>query len=183
MLCLPVSSVRPASDSAEGKPGLRCFCVTAAEKSVSLFLKRQPSLPGPWGLATPATFLVTVCPGRGCIWETVGLDKLSKGLCPQNQGHLLAGALNLDTIPPSPACPQQSGSGHLLQAWAAEESQTDPQAGGPSGWGGGLGPAPSRSPSGQGTAQPNLEAMWPRLAGHMSPLHFTRLSHPVISSA
>lgn len=154
---------------------------------MSLFPKRQPSLSGPWGLAPPATFLGTMFPGRGCIWETVGLDKLSIGLCPQNwagdQEHLLAGALNLDTIPPSPACPQQSGSGHLLQAWAARESQTDPQAGGPSGRGGGLGPAPSRSPSRQGAAQPNLEAMWPQLAGHTSPPDFTRLSHPVISSA
>lgn len=141
----------------------------------------------PWGLAAPAAFLGTMCPGRGCVWETVGLDKPSIGLCPQtragDQGHLLAGALNLDTIPPSPACPQQSGSGHLLQAWAAWESQTDPQAGGPSGQGGSLGLAPLCSPSGQGAAQPNLEAMWPQLAGHTSPPDFTRLSHPVISSA
>lgn len=132
---LPVSLVWPASDSAERELGLPCHCVTASEKAVSLFPKRQPSLSGPWGLAPPAAFLGTMCPGRGCIWETVGLDKLSIGLCPQNwagdQGHLLAGALNLDMIPSSPACPQQSGSGHLLQAWAARESQTDPQAGGP----------------------------------------------------
>ena len=185
--CLPVSLVQSASDSAEGEPGLPCHCVMAGEKAVSLFPKRQPSLSGPWGLAPPAAFLGTMCPGRGCVWETVGLDKPSIGLCPQtragNQGHLLAGALQLVTIPPSPACPQQSGSGHLLQAWAARESQTDPQAGGPSGRGGSLGLAPLCSPSGQGAAQPNLEAMWPRLAGHMSPPDFTRLSHPVISSA
>ena len=184
--CLPVSLVQSASDSAEGEPGLPCHCVMAGEKAVSLFPKRQPSLSGPWGLAPPAAFLGTMCPRRGCVWETVGLNKLSIGLCPQtragDQGHLLAGALNLDTIPPSPACPQQSGSGHLLQAWAARESQTDPQAGGPSGQGGSLGLAPLCSPSGQGAAQPNLEAMWLRLVGHLSPPDFTRLSHPVISS-
>ena len=117
--------MRPASDSAERELGLPCHCVTAGEKAVSLFPKRQPSLSGPWGLAPPATFLGTMFPGRGCIWETVGLDKLSIGLCPQNwagdQEHLLAGALNLDTIPGRPSLQEVATSALLGAGWAGRD--------------------------------------------------------------
>lgn len=106
MLCLPVSSCSLPQTVQRGSP------VSAA--SVSRLLRSQclsssngsPACRVPWGLATPATFpLVTVCPGRGCIWETVGLDKLSKGLCPQTRGIFFCWSPKPGHDPAQPSLP------------------------------------------------------------------------------